>query len=108
MPKYSIKIRRITVQPDKYKPLSLSPVELETIRFKRAKIEIDVLREGEASKFLAVVEFRGRMMILTRSQGLCDAFTLGEILWNDCERIYGEEFLNFLDASPSLKTSISI
>ncbi len=99
MPKYSVKIERITVQPDKYKPSSLVPVELEVIRFKRAKVGMRVVREGEVSKFLAIVEFRGRVMILTRSEGQCDAFTLGEILWNDCDRIYGEGFLSFLDAN---------
>ncbi len=38
MPKYSIRVTRIGIQPDKYKPLSLSPVELDVIRFKRAKV----------------------------------------------------------------------
>ncbi len=99
MPKYSIKIERITVQPDKFKPVSLAPVELEVIRFKRVKVGLRVVRERKVSKFMAIVEFRGRILILTRSEGLCDAFSLGEIVWNDCERIYGEGFLNFLDAN---------
>src|SRR6266705_660264 len=83
MPKYSIKIERITLQPDKFKPLSLAPVELEVIRFKRAKVGMLVVKEGEVSKFLAIIEFRGRIMTLTRSEGSCEAFTLGEILWSD-------------------------
>ena len=99
MPKYSIRVTRIGIQPDKYKPLSLSSVELDVIRFKRAKVWISAERNGDLSKFLAIVEFRGKVMILTRSEGLCDAFALSEILWNDCERIYGPGFLEFLDAS---------
>src|SRR2546426_7720218 len=34
--------------------------------------------------------------LLTRSEGECSAFTVAEIIWNDCERIYGTEFLDFL------------
>lgn len=97
--RYSIKVKRITVQPDKYKPLNLDPVELEVLHLKRAKIEIEVEVEGKRSEFLCVVEYRGKMMTITRTEGTSNVMNLGQILMEDYFFRYDTEGPQYLASS---------
>jgi hypothetical protein len=45
-PLFSVRIVKIVLQPDKYKPVSMKPVELEAIQLKRARVGF-VIREGQ-------------------------------------------------------------
>lgn len=71
-----VQIGKIVVQPDKYKPTSLAPVELEHLRPKRHKIDIAVSQGSKRSVFLAVIEFRGRTLVVTRKSGSYSATEL--------------------------------
>jgi len=74
----SIYVRKITVQPSKYKPVSLDPVELEVLRLKRAVVSIDVKEDSKESQITAVIEFRGKGLTLSRIKGDCD---VGQMAW---------------------------
>ncbi|SRR6266487_3712574 len=74
----SINVKKITVQPNKYKPLSLDPVELEILRLKRAVVSMDVEEDSKEAKVAAVVEFRGKGLTLSVTEGDCD---VGQVVW---------------------------
>ncbi|SRR6266487_943561 len=97
MSHYSIKVERITVQPEKLS-VTKNPDELDVARLKRAKIWVIVTRDRIPSKFLIVIHFSGRVMVLTRAEGPCSAFTLAEILWEDYERMYSRADINYVDS----------
>jgi len=74
----SILVKKIAVQPTKYKPVSLDPVELEVLRLKRAVVPLDVREDGREAKVTATIEFRGKALTLSVTQGDCD---VGQIAW---------------------------
>jgi hypothetical protein len=57
------------IQPDKYKPLSLDPVVLKPIRFKRALIDFEAVIGGIKSRLKGILEFRGRSLTITDREG---------------------------------------
>ena len=96
---FTVEINKITVQPSKYKPVSLKAVELEVLRFKRALVRIAV-REGEReSRLLAVIEFRGRGLTLSRTEGDCSVEEVGRRLGLEFYKRYNKEGLRLVDDS---------
>jgi hypothetical protein len=115
----SVDVKKITVQPNKYKPLSLDPVELEVLRLKRAVVSMDIKEDSKEAKVTAVIEFRGKGLTLSLGEGDCD---VGQLAWRlskfhysrygktglrilspphatklcDCTLENPEEFVNFL------------
>ncbi len=86
-------VNRITVQPDKYKPLNLAPVELEVLRLKRAIVQMSV-KSIDISRFQGVLEYRGKVMLIKRKEGRFHSAKLAEILEIDFDGMYGKEGLN--------------
>ncbi len=93
----SIRVNAITVQPDRYKPTSLDPVELEHLRAKRAKVRFTVSEGRRTSEFAAILEFRGRTLIVSRKSGSFSASELADWLAMEYENRYGIEGLLILD-----------
>lgn len=94
---FTIKVYRIVVQPDKYKPVSLKPVELEVLRLKRALVDVEVRNGQRESKLSAVIEFRGHALTLSRSEGDCNVDEVGRRLGIEYHRRYGKEGLRLID-----------
>ena len=96
---YTLKVGRIDVTQlnDKFKPLSLDPVEVEfeVIHLKRAKATLSVSEGSRQSEFNAILEFRGSTLILTRSAGELGANWVGEALETDYLRRYGDHDILF-------------
>jgi len=74
----SIHVKKITVQPSKYKPVSLDPVELDILRLKRAVVPMDVKEDSKDAKITAIIEFRGKALTLSLTEGDCD---VGQVAW---------------------------
>ena len=74
----SIDVKKITVQPSKYKPVTLDPVELEILRLKRALVSMDIKEDSNEAKITAVIEFRGKGLTLSLTEGDCD---VGQVAW---------------------------
>ena len=81
----------VSLLNDKFKPLSLDPVEieLEVLHLKRATTTIFASDGSKESKFLAILEFRGSTLILTRSTGEVNANLVVDALETDYLRRYG-------------------
>jgi hypothetical protein len=73
----SVYVRRITVQPSKYKPVkNLEPVELEILQLKRAVVSIETKEDSKEAQITAIIEFRGKGLTLSRTNGDCDVAQL--------------------------------
>jgi len=97
---FTITVNKIAVQPDKYKPISLKPIELEVLRLKRALVDLTVSVQQKESRFSAILEYRGRALTLSRSTGDADADKVGNCLGTEFSKRYGKEGLRLL-ASPN-------
>ena len=78
---------------DKFKPVGTDPVEtdLETIHLKRATGSLSVAHDSKKSEFNWNLEFRGKTLILSRSDGNLGANWVVEALESDYHRRYGAE-----------------
>ena len=74
----SIEVKKITVQPSTYKPVSLEPVELEILRLKRELVSLHVKEDSKDAEVTAVIEFRGKGLTLSLTEGDCD---VGQVAW---------------------------
>jgi hypothetical protein len=79
-PEYNLSIRvsKITHQSDKFKRVDTKSVEMEALRLKRAKVWIDATENSKPSHLLAVIEFRGKQLLISRRDGECDP---GQVAW---------------------------
>jgi len=78
---------------DKFQPVeSTSPSEIEALRLKRAMADVYVLDwDGKESLFDAILEYRGRTLILTRTKGEFSAQWVVEGLETDYFKRYAVE-----------------
>jgi hypothetical protein len=74
----SIYIRKITVQPSKFRPISLEPVELEILRLKRAVVSIEAKENSKEAQLTAILELPGKGLTLSRTDGDCD---IAQVAW---------------------------
>ncbi len=88
--------------------MSLDPAELEILRLKRAKVDIKVVADLAQSEFLAVLEFRGRTLVLTRKSGTANAGGVAEDLADDYAIRYEKDGLLELDEEEDAECECTI
>ncbi len=87
----SVQVTKIAIQPSKYKPVSLKPVEMEVLGLKRAIVSIRVEESSRRAEIRAILEFKGKGLILSRTIGNCDVDEVARYLG----RFYHERYERF-------------
>ncbi len=87
-----ISISKISIQPDLLKQETEKPLQLEILQLKRALIDIRCQASTE-SELKAILEYKGRTLILSRSKGNCDPKLILDGLAADHYHRYGSDGL---------------